>query len=625
MDCSDIYEYTFSEILDGVRKEQDTFSTAVEQLQIPEGSLFEFENLSRRAYFYNQMMQNATESLEEHIVTMLILLLDRYSVPYEIGPVHPSSEGERYPILDPDWGRTVQFITTDNKVTINSTGETRGPLRWGFAVSSDPIVDYGGVRPKQEEYTQLFNIVLNCSCPPATPLGHPVAKIDFQMPDGTVKLDQPVIIMPLRTFFLINFPEEEYEVFLTYASAFNDDLRSIIGLKIIDLPTDEAVGRFIKGREEVILAEAESYRERLAGERIETQDIDKLFDNYIGRGLYKAMTGGSTFADSYISSEWYYSIHEATNAFDQTGIVAGYLKSVEQLLYAVASLVKDEPGRTMRARGAGGKFVPFTTDNEKKIDKTLGSLNSFFRYKKNWDMFEISDEAIKMITDTVDDWRIKQRNGYFHADNLHDTTKVDFIRHQAMFLYFLILGGCAINDWEFEKLGIGKRSKREPTASDRRRAERVREEEVWEDGIDKDLNENRFTEWFVHAVCKHSPRDRYLYSKAASLQLDISGRPDGGDFKRLTLYLLAKPITGETEYAEEDALAFMDESIYRSALPLEDEMDRIEGYLRSLFETKPLSSLIPEFDRVELIESLEIEDVYTGKNPMVGHRTIESE
>ena len=36
------------------------------------------------------------------------------------------------------------------------------------------------------------------------------------------------------------------------------------------------------------------------------------------------MTGNADFADSFVSSEWYYNIHTVTGAIDETGLVVRY-------------------------------------------------------------------------------------------------------------------------------------------------------------------------------------------------------------------------------------------------------------------------------------------------------------
>lgn len=61
-----------------------------------------------------------------------------------------------------------------------------------------------------------------------------------------------------------------------------------------------------------------------------------------------------------------------------------------------------------------------------------------------------------VLLDPIDDWRNKQRNGYFHKDNLHSIEKVNEIRDKAFYLYYLILGSFKIEDKDLIKLGIKK-------------------------------------------------------------------------------------------------------------------------------------------------------------------------
>ena len=70
------------------------------------------------------------------------------------------------------------------------------------------------------------------------------------------------------------------------------------------------------------------------------------------------------------------------------------------------------------------------------------------------DILEINEYAQTSLIKTIDDWRNKQRNGYFHKDNIHSIDKVNEIREKAFLLYFLILGSCTIKDEQFAELGI---------------------------------------------------------------------------------------------------------------------------------------------------------------------------
>jgi hypothetical protein len=178
----------------------------------------------------------------------------------------------------------------------------------------------------------------------------------------------PVRFVTLRDVFDAYFGPEEFSVFMDYVNEFNERARYLIGYNTIITPTDEAIEQFKESVSDTLCKYP--YRDFIPEDIYESQ-VEILLDNYISRGLYKAMTGNASFADSFISSEWYYRLNQITKSLDQTGIVAGYLKSVEQLLFTVIQLSKDK-GKKIRTRD--NKIAEYTTDNEERIDTMLGSL-----------------------------------------------------------------------------------------------------------------------------------------------------------------------------------------------------------------------------------------------------------
>ena len=100
----------------------------------------------------------------------------------------------------------------------------------------------------------------------------------------------------------------------------------------------------------------------------------------------------------------------------------------------------------------------YSYDNEDRINSTLGSLIGFLEL--NGDVLEVNSFVKRYIEDTIHDWRRKQRNGYFHKDNLHDGDKIAMIRQQALYLYYLILGGCKVDDEDFDQLDIKSAAER---------------------------------------------------------------------------------------------------------------------------------------------------------------------
>ena len=174
-----------------------------------------------------------------------------------------------------------------------------------------------------------------------------------------------------------------------------------------------------------------------------------LLGNYLNRKLWRAMIGTSDFAASFISSEWNYHAHQLTDNLDMTGIVSGYLKSVEQLLHCILQ-ISESKGISIKARD--GRIVEYAIENEQQIDLTLGSLEAAIQH--NGHILDVSPYMKRYLVDTISEWRETQRNGYFHKHNLYLAEKVAEIRDKAIYLYFLILGSCTITDDQFDKLGI---------------------------------------------------------------------------------------------------------------------------------------------------------------------------
>ena len=84
-----------------------------------------------------------------------------------------------------------------------------------------------------------------------------------------------------------------------------------------------------------IVQESNSYRSELLDLGVDGSQIDEIEKRYFGEEYYRSLVGSAEFADSFMSSEWLRDIHHITDVLDQTGTVAGYIKSIEQLLYWV--------------------------------------------------------------------------------------------------------------------------------------------------------------------------------------------------------------------------------------------------------------------------------------------------
>lgn len=262
------------------------------------------------------------------------------------------------------------------------------------------------------------------------------------------RLELSVEYVTVKQFWEKYFGAEEYSTLVMYINEFNERAKGLIGFNTVITPTEVAIKQF-KERTGKMLQE-HPYSNNIPDEVYRNQ-VEILYQNYINRGLWRAMISNKNFAVSFISSEWYLQMYQLTENLDLTGIVAGYLKSVEQLLFSVVELSKDK-GITIKSK-YHRDFIEYSTENEVSVDTTLGSLQRVMAYN---DLFwpEVNKYARHHIDQMLNDWREKQRNGYFHKDNLQSIERIEEIRNKALQLYFFILGASKISENQFEKLGI---------------------------------------------------------------------------------------------------------------------------------------------------------------------------
>ena len=165
-----------------------------------------------------------------------------------------------------------------------------------------------------------------------------------------------------------------------------------------------------------------------------------------------ALMGKSSFADSFISSEWYYRNHVEFSTLEQTAVIAGYLKSVEQLLYNIVKL-SEGSGKQIRKLGGGkNDYIEFCTENEALIDSTLGALIGYVRHYS--DLWEVNPYAKNYIADKLNIYRDRYRNDHFHKDNVNSIEEIEDIRENTIRIHYLLLGAMKISDSDKGRLGI---------------------------------------------------------------------------------------------------------------------------------------------------------------------------
>lgn len=255
--------------------------------------------------------------------------------------------------------------------------------------------------------------------------------------------------IPLKELFSL-ISDDEYGVYMSYVKKYTKDIRRLIGYRTIVVPSDSSI-RILKEDIENEFRTTD-FNSLLVHDGVYDNQIKVIRDNFWERGLYQAILGECSFAESFISSEWYYKTHVDFSVLEQTAIIAGYLKSVEQLLYTIVRL-SEGTGKQIKKKGSErALYIDFTEENESLVDSTLGSMIGYVRHYL--DLWDVNTFVKNYVANKLNVYCEKYRNDYFHKDNVNSLEEIEEIRKNTIFLHYLLLGAMRIKDADKEKIGI---------------------------------------------------------------------------------------------------------------------------------------------------------------------------
>ena len=417
MDNSAIYRYRFDELLQNVKhsrihtNERNAFHPQERQLL--------FDIRTQEFDDYSQLVSYNESWIMYTLEKTILTVFDQNNIPYE---VPKRIDKQRY----------FSFIMNEKAIRVGYVFRLRRLKR-------ELKSTYNELKEKTDADEVRFVFALNDT-------SDTIKYLDLLEQRSIEEIGHYQKFATLKDFFEWHIREGEYEIFKHYVDEFNCKAKNVIAYKTVVIPNNEQVELFKKKKAEMLYGF--DYEASLPSNLFEGQKII-LKRNYLERGLYKALISDMDFADSFITSEWNYDINRATGVLDLTGVVAGYLKSVEQLLYAIIRLSINKNKFIRMKNGEDGEFI---SDNEENVNSTLGSLTHFV--KANGDILDVNNFVKKYIVDQLFSWIDDERNGHLHKDNIHNQEKVDDIRNQTILLYYLILGGFTIRDNDLSKIGI---------------------------------------------------------------------------------------------------------------------------------------------------------------------------
>ncbi len=294
-------------------------------------------------------------------------------------------------------------------------------------------------------------------------------------------------VISLKMLFEEYFSNEEYILFLDKMREALSSAKSMLGFQTVSRIVPDNLFVF---KQEYIkqLTDVENLKYKMVTEKGDSRfiEIEIKFDeddkkllkrNFFTNNRKMALVGNSKFANSFVTSEYLFSVFEIGASLDYTSVVCGYIKSIEQLcesiiwevipklgltLYYPARWLTSKEKRELRNAGelkenCGPFKVLMKEGNEKYFNEksTMKTMYDFFEENKT-DVFCIQDEhAQDEIIECLKNYASFDRNGYLHRHNIDDFEIVRRIKNNTVLLYYWLLGAFAMpKERELEALGV---------------------------------------------------------------------------------------------------------------------------------------------------------------------------
>lgn len=243
----------------------------------------------------------------------------------------------------------------------------------------------------------------------------------------------------------------DYEIFKQYVARYNYEAEQALGLTVSAIPTESALEKHKDKIKEHILSYF--YEDELKKHLLPNQilQLKVLFEKN-----YDVLLSNMSFARSFISSEWYYNLQVVTDVgLEYTAIVAGYLKSIEQLLCSILLSLSDQyeflfyPNKK-KMENTDGKKIALTNDNKDDLLTMANHLLNEISSKRNLILYKtpMTNIVIEYLKKYVDE----TRNGYMHKDNIYEWEKTQEIRIKTFCAYFMILSTFKIDKEKLSRI-----------------------------------------------------------------------------------------------------------------------------------------------------------------------------
>ena len=274
-------------------------------------------------------------------------------------------------------------------------------------------------------------------------------------------------VYSIKYFFEYYFGKEEADIFINALQKYTFRVKDYLGFIFVKSLTPNALVNFRKNVEaeliqypyDIVLKNHICKNNLCFSMPVDGYKL--ISEQYIDKQTFLLMLGTANYAESLLTAEWLFDSMKKAKAVDYTIIGTGYFKSVEQLLFKLICLHRNE-GRQIQ-RDPSRKDLPprIVLDDgsieNKAVDSTLGAMANY--YKENMDVLrpELPKWSKTYIKEAIFTYK-DLRNGYLHKDNIHDWDEIIKIRNKTYELFFLLLGAQLFTKQELAELGMPERS-----------------------------------------------------------------------------------------------------------------------------------------------------------------------
>ncbi len=471
MDNRDIYEKAKSEAFNHIKQVRTKYASR-DELTDPtmkaafNSLMFEVEGNEYRGYSF--IIEEAKNYTLKMVADIIAGLLNRYNVNYQsidfrrlgISPtpvfafVHIRNEGNAFYII--------KEFGMNNSIDTSTLRELTKRMNARYAYVS---------LARENAFAEVFDYNDNADDPTR----------------GTG-------IISLPFFLQIMFGEEEKNAFIRFADTYVDQVKSYLGLAVMKMLTPNALFSFKRAanyetlhyeyqkkydellktehfataikeirEEEARKTKQKRFFQPKSGDPV-TRDQWRIIEEQFHEQLCnKALTGINDFSQTFMTAEWLYDSMRKAGKIDYSPVAMGYFKSIEQMIWDILLLYKDEQKSVSVKKNGEYSFLPINdpgikweeNGNSKQLDTTIGSLMNALDFHRNRFIFrqEVDDDTIDAIVIVVRIFK-NLRNGYTHKDNISDWNFIELVRSVSYTLYFLLLGSINLTDAFKKKLGI---------------------------------------------------------------------------------------------------------------------------------------------------------------------------